>query len=105
MKYCIFALCVPATVFSLLAGAESLGLPPVPIPAGNPQSTEKIQLGERLFNDMRFSSTGTVSCATCHDHTKGFTDSPLTTSQGIHKLTGTRNAPTVINSAYMKSLF
>ncbi|HLF98407.1 MAG TPA: cytochrome c peroxidase [Methylococcaceae bacterium] len=105
MKYCIFVLCLSAAVFSSLAAAEPLGLPTVPIPADNPQTAEKIRLGERLFNDLRFSSTGTVSCATCHDHTKGFTDSPLTTSEGIKKLTGTRNAPTVLNAAYLKSLF
>jgi len=46
-----------------------------------------------------------VSCATCHEPAKAFTDSPLVTSEGINKLTGTRNAPTVINSAYFKLLF
>ena len=85
--------------------AEPLGLPPVPIPADNQQTPEKIQLGEKLFNDQRFSSTGKVSCATCHEASKAFTDSPLRTSEGIGKLTGTRNAPTVVNSAYMSTLF
>jgi cytochrome c peroxidase len=87
------------------AMAQPLGLPPVPIPADNPQTPEKIQLGDKLFNDKRFSSTGQVSCATCHDPTKGFTDSPLVTSEGINKLTGTRNSPTVINAAYSKLFF
>ena len=85
--------------------AEPLGLPPVSIPANNPQSPDKIKLGKKLFHDQRFSSTGTVSCATCHDASKAFTDSPLRTSEGVGKLTGTRNAPTVVNSAYMKTLF
>lgn len=85
--------------------AQPLGLPPVSIPSDNPQSAEKIQLGNKLFHDKRFSSTGTVACANCHDAGKAFTDSPLRVSQGIHKLTGTRNAPTVINSAYSKSQF
>lgn len=85
--------------------AEPLGLPPVPIPAGNPQTPEKIKLGEKLFNDQRFSSTGKISCATCHKVSKAFTDSPLRTSEGIGKLTGTRNAPTVVNAAYMSTLF
>lgn len=89
----------------LTVQAEPLGLPPVPIPSDNPQTPDKIKLGEKLFNDQRFSSTGTVSCATCHDASKAFTDSPLRTSEGIGKLTGTRNAPTVVNSAYMKKLF
>jgi len=88
-----------------LAGEPPLGLPPVPIPADNPQTPEKISLGDKLFHDTRFSSTGTVSCATCHDAQKTFTDSPLKVSEGIHKLTGTRNAPTVVNSAYSSSAF
>jgi cytochrome c peroxidase len=104
-----------AIVGSLLMGATTLaqipqaqiplGLPEVPIPENNPQSAEKIALGEKLFDDQRFSSTGDVSCATCHDKEKAFSDSPLVTSEGIRKLTGTRNGPTVVNSAYYESLF
>lgn len=94
-----------STVAIATAQAQPLGLPPVPIPKDNPQTPEKIQLGDKLFNDKRFSSTGEVSCATCHDPKKAFTDSPLVTSEGINKLTGTRNAPTVINAAYYKLLF
>lgn len=97
---------VGASAFSMtFALAQPLGLPPVPIPTDNPQTPGKIQLGDKLFNDKRFSSTGDVSCATCHDPNKAFTDSPLVTSEGINKLTGTRNAPTVINSAYYTLFF
>ena len=81
-----------------------LGLPPVPIPANNPMSDAKIALGETLYNDTRFSADGKVSCATCHDPTKGFTDN-LKTSKGFMGKTGTRNAPTVINAAYNKTQF
>lgn len=94
-----------AGFFSAIAIAQPLGLPPVPVPADNPQTPDKIQLGDKLFNDKRFSSTGEVSCATCHDPKKAFTDSPLVTSEGINKLTGTRNAPTVINAAYYQLFF
>jgi cytochrome c peroxidase len=96
-----------AACFSLssVALAEPLGLPPVPIPADNPQGADKIALGDRLFHDLRFSSDGTVACATCHADEKAFTDSPLRTSEGIGKKTGTRNAPTVINAAYFTSFF
>jgi len=82
-----------------------LGLPDVPYPEGNPQSAEKVALGDTLFHDKRFSSTGEVSCATCHAAEKAFTDGPLSVSEGIDKLTGTRNAPTVINAAYFESMF
>lgn len=84
--------------------APPLGLPPVPIPADNPQSEAKIKLGDKLFRDTRFSADGKVSCATCHDPNKAFTDN-LPVSKGFNGLTGTRNAPTVINAAYMKSQF
>jgi cytochrome c peroxidase len=82
-----------------------LGLPPLPIPVHNPQTPEKIALGKTLFNDKRFSSTGEVNCAKCHVTEKAFTDSPLRVSEGIRNLTGTRNAPTVVNSAYFETLF
>lgn len=89
---------------SVLADSP-LGLPEVPIPENNPQTVEKIALGSRLFNDVRFSATGDVSCATCHDTDKAFTDSPLRVSEGVRKLNGTRNAPTVVNAAYNKTQF
>jgi cytochrome c peroxidase len=85
--------------------AAPLGLPPVPVPADNPQTPEKIALGDKLFHDERFSATGDVSCATCHDGEKAFTDSPLSVSEGINKLTGSRNAPTVVNAAYNQTQF
>ena len=82
-----------------------LGLPAVPIPADNAQTPAKIQLGEKLFHDKRFSATGEVGCVTCHDPKTAFTDSPKKVSVGFNGLTGTRNATTVINAAYMKSQF
>ena len=84
--------------------AEPLGLPKLPVPADNPQSAAKIALGEKLFNDTRFSLTGKVSCSTCHEKDKAFTDN-LPVSEGINKLHGTRSAPTVINAAYNKTQF
>jgi len=98
--------CAAAASTGTLPGAPvPLGLPPADYPADNPQTPEKIALGQKLFEDKRFSSTGEVSCATCHAVEKAFTDSPLSVSEGIHKLTGTRNAPTVVNSAYFEKLF
>ena len=40
------------------AAAPPLGLPPVPVPEDNPQTPAKIELGDKLFHDKRFSSTG-----------------------------------------------
>ncbi len=108
MKKTAQRLTLAAAILLVLSGtavAGMLGLPPVPYPADNPQTPEKVALGKKLFEDMRLSRTGQVSCATCHDEGKGFTDSPRTVSEGINGLTGTRNAPTVINSAYFTTLF
>lgn len=87
--------------------AQPLGLPEVPVPENNPITEEKVALGDRLFHDERFSSTGTVSCATCHDVSRAFTDleGPLPLAIGIDGLLGTRNSPTVVNSAYFDTLF
>ena len=93
------------TIAGLASAQTPLGLPEVPVPADNTQTPEKIALGSRLFNDVRFSATGDVSCATCHAADKVFTDSPLSVSEGINKLTGTRNAPTVVNAAFNKTQF
>lgn len=70
-----------------------------PIPADNPMTPEKIELGKQLFFDPRFSSTGTVSCNSCHNLMAGGDDG-LRVSMGVHGLTGPRNAPTVWNSAF-----
>jgi cytochrome c peroxidase len=94
-----------AIIVAGIAAAAPLGLPPVPVPANNPMTDAKVALGERLFNDKRFSSTGLVSCSTCHAKEKAFTDSPLQTSVGVHNQEGTRNAPTLANAAYFKRMF
>ncbi len=97
-------------IFSMMAQLAKagqllpLGLPPVPIPADNPQNPEKIALGKKLFMDKRFSADSTVSCATCHDPAKAFTDG-LPIAEGIQKKKGTRNSPTVINAAYYTTQF
>ena len=95
---------VAATFVACVALAAPLGLPPVPVPADNAITPEKVKLGDKLFHDTRFSTTGEVSCSTCHDQNKGFTDG-LPVSEGIHKLKGTRNAPTVVNAAYLQTQF
>jgi len=115
MKRTLFGLLVVAGLAAtavLAADATTkppLGLPPVPIPADNPQTPEKVALGEKLFLDKRFSSTKQVACAECHHPEKAFTDSPLRTSEGIKvggkALTGTRNAPTVVNAVYFETMF
>jgi cytochrome c peroxidase len=73
-------------------------------PADNPQTPEKISLGQRLFFDRRLSVDGTVSCSTCHDPARAFTDGKPT-SVGIKGRVGQRNAPTILNALYNKTQF
>ena len=48
---------------------------PVPlVPADNPMTPEKVELGRRLFYDARLSGNGTQSCASCHRPELAFTD-------------------------------
>src|SRR5712672_2226510 len=74
------------------------------IPADNPQTSEKISLGQRLFFDRRLSVDGTVSCSTCHDPQLAFTDRKPT-SIGIRGRVGQRNSPTILNAFYNKTQF
>src|SRR5713226_5586572 len=74
------------------------------IPPDNPQTPEKIALGQKLFFDGRLSVDGTVACATCHDPQRAFTDGRAT-SVGILGRTGQRNAPTILNALYNKTQF
>lgn len=104
-RIALTALFIAAGLGPYGAKGDPLGLPKAPIPPDNAQTPEKISLGDKLFHDARFSIDGKVSCATCHDEKKAFTDSPRKTSVGHDKLTGVRNAPTVINAAYFTSMF
>ena len=67
-------------------------------------SPQEIDLGRYLFFDPVLSSDQTISCATCHDPKKGFSDG-LAVSQGIdgHKLK--RAAPSLWNVGYLRRLF
>lgn len=78
-------------------------LGPAPVPASNPMTAAKVALGVRLFNDRRLSGDGVLSCAICHPVDSGFAASsvfsPAATGYGER-----RNAPTLINVAYVRAL-
>jgi cytochrome c peroxidase len=65
------------------------------IPEDNVMTVERVALGRKLYFEKRLSADGTVSCATCHDVTRGFTDQ-LAVSEGIKDQLGRRNAPTTL---------
>jgi cytochrome c peroxidase len=74
------------------------------IPLDNPQSPDKVTLGEALFFDPNLSSCGTVACASCHLPEQGFSDGQ-SVSDGCDGATGERNSNTIYDTAYLSHLF
>lgn len=86
-------------------GADWQALPAAaPSPADNPATPAKVELGKMLYFDSRLSSTGTVSCFSCHNVMEGG-DDHRPTSIGVHGQLGGRNAPTVWNAAFQSVQF
>jgi cytochrome c peroxidase len=75
-----------------------------PAPADNPTTEAKVELGKMLYHDPRLSSTGTVSCNSCHNSMLGGEDN-RPNSMGVNGQTGGRSAPTVWNAAFNKVQF
>jgi cytochrome c peroxidase len=78
------------------------GLKAPPVPADNPMSTAKVELGAALFSDGRLSVTGAYSCSSCHVPALAFTDGRKTAVGATGEL-HTRNTPTLLNCAYATS--
>lgn len=75
------------------------GLPPMAIPKDNPLTAAKVELGKQLYFDPRLSRDNTVSCATCHDPEKGWSNGAAFAT-GVRGQVGGRSAPTIINAGY-----
>lgn len=85
--------------------AVQSNLPPVPVPANDPLTDAKVELGRRLFYDARLSVDGTVSCASCHRQESAFADAGRQTSMGVRGQFGNRNSPMIVNAAYQPYFF
>lgn len=75
------------------------GLGRMKMPKDNPLTEAKIELGKQLYFDPRLSKDNTVSCASCHDPKKGWSNGEAFAT-GIDGQVGGRSAPTIINSGY-----
>jgi cytochrome c peroxidase len=76
----------------------------VPVPADNPQTKEKIELGHQLFFDKRLSVDGTRSCYSCHQNEDGNGGhDPVAIGVGNKPLT--RHSPVIWNVGYAKKLY
>lgn len=75
-----------------------------PVPADNPLREPAIELGRTLFFDPVLSADTSLSCASCHQPARYFTDG-RERAVGIDGREGTRNVPSVLNVAYGRSFF
>lgn len=82
-----------------------LGLPELAVPADNRPTAARIRLGRKLFLDRRLSGAGTLSCAMCHVPEQGFTVHESRTAVGNAGKNLRRNAPTLLNVAYLGPFF
>lgn len=73
------------------------------MPADNPMSEAKVELGRHLFYDGRLSADETIACSSCHDQAKAFTDGKKR-SLGIHNNLTNNNSPSLANTAYLPAL-
>lgn len=79
-------------------------LTPVTVPADNPMSAEKVELGRMLFFDPRLAGDSSISCSKCHDPNKGWSNG-VQMSDAYPGTKHWRHVPTVLNAAYLKQLF
>lgn len=77
-----------------------LGFPTPLVPATNPMSEVKVELGRRLFYDTRMSGNQTFSCASCHEQAKAFTDGVAVAVGSTGEL-HPRNSMSLTNVAYL----
>lgn len=93
----------------LLVLALAITIPPgldlyLPTPEDNPLTIERIALGRRLFFDRRLSRDNSISCSSCHDPDRAFSDGRAITI-GIFGRHGRRNAAALINRGYGRLFF
>ncbi|EKE80643.1 cytochrome-c peroxidase [Idiomarina xiamenensis] len=74
------------------------------LPAVPAVDTDVLALGTRLFHDPQLSSTGDVSCASCHQAAHAFAD-PQEVSSGSQGAMGKRNAPALVNTRLWRHFF
>lgn len=76
-----------------------VGLPSVPLPSVERSSYEIAELGRQLFFDPNLSSNGKVSCSSCHQPEKAFTNGEVK-GNGVDGRKTRRNVPSLFNVAY-----
>ena len=76
----------------------------IPFPAANPYSPEKAALGKSLFFEPRLSGGENLTCASCHNPSFGW-EERTKTAIGSQNTRLPRHAPTILDTAWLTSLF
>ena len=79
------------------------GFPTPAVPADNPLTVEGVALGRMLFYEKKLSSTGTMSCGSCHQQSKAFTDG-LARAVGVDGVPSPRGAMSLANVLWSTTL-
>jgi len=77
----------------------SPGFPRPAVPANNPMSAAKVELGRYLFYDKRMSVNGKTSCGACHRQELAFTDGRAR-AEGTTGELHPRSSMSLVNVAY-----
>jgi len=115
MNVSIFALMFAAVATSLSGQPPTPGAPsPIALfsadaiksftPPDNPITDAKAKLGDMIFDEKRVSADNSVACNTCHSPRNGFT-THTEVSRGVGDQLGKRNAPSVLNAMFYKTMF
>jgi cytochrome c peroxidase len=91
---------LPAAGLQIPLGLDSY----MPVPEDNPLDAAKAALGRDLFREVLLARDGKVSCASCHDPERGFTDNRAA-AVGVFGRTGNRRVPRIVNRGYGKAFF
>ncbi|MGH1427574.1 MAG: cytochrome-c peroxidase [Arenicella sp.] len=91
-------LCLSASIIFSSMAISQQSEPIEPIPVQLDVDERKVALGRKLFFDKRLSDDNSTSCDSCHDLNQWGAENKAV-SNGISQLQGTRNSPTLYNSA------
>lgn len=77
----------------------------VPYPERNPFTVEGVELGRMLFYDPILSGSNSISCASCHQQDKAFSDGVALSTAGASGKPLLRHAPALVNLAWAEGWF
>jgi cytochrome c peroxidase len=74
------------------------------VPADNPTTKQGVYLGRLLFYETALSANNKLSCSSCHQQDKAFTDGKAL-SEGVDHVFSTRNSMSLVNLLWTRKFF